>query len=65
MAKPATKTTHRTDPQVLKALREAAGRPMTPEQRHQQKVSFIMGTMGEGSTVTREEIERILAKQAG
>ena len=51
------------DPQVLEALKKAATRGMTPEERHQQKVSFIVGTMGGDSTITREKVERILAEQ--
>lgn len=50
------------DPRVLEALEKAAARPMTPEERHQQKVSFILGTMGGDSTITREKVEEILAK---
>ena len=64
MAKPATTTMRRTDPQVLKTLRDAAGRPMAPEERLKQMVSFIMGTMSEGSTITREEVKRMIEKRA-
>ena len=51
------------DPRVLKALKEAATQQMTTEERHQQKVSFIMGTMGSDSTITSEDVEKILAEQ--
>lgn len=53
------------DPQVLAALEKAAARRMTAEERRQQKVSFIMGTMGDDSTITREKVEEILAEQDG
>ena len=53
------------DPQVLEALKKAAARQMTAEERRQQKVSFIMGTMGDDSTITREKVEKILAEQDG
>ena len=64
MAKPAITTMHRKDPHVLKALRDAAGRQMTPEERHKQRVSFIMGTMSRDSTITREEVKRIIKRRA-
>ena len=64
MATPATTTMHRKDPQVLKALRDAVGRPMTPEDKHKQRVSFIMGTMSRDSTITREEVNKIIKKRA-
>ena len=64
MAKPATTTMRRKDPQVLKALRNAAGRPMTPEDKHKQRVSFIMGTMSRDSTITREEVTKIIKGRA-
>ena len=64
MANPATTTMHRKDPQVLKALRDAAGRPMTSEKMHKQRVSFIMGTMSRDSTITREEVKQIIKRRA-
>lgn len=64
MVKPATTTMHGKDPQVLKALRDAAGRPMTREQRNKQRVSFIMGTMSRDSTITREEVNKIIKRRA-
>lgn len=51
------------DPKVLKALKKAATQQMTAEERHQQKVSFIIGTMGGDSTITSEDVEKILAEQ--
>ncbi len=57
--------TVRGDPEVLKALEKASARQMTAEERRQQKVSFIVGTMGDDSTITREKVEKILAEQNG
>ena len=53
------------DPRVLEALEKASARQMTAEERRQQKVSFIVGTMGDDSTITREKVEKILAEQDG
>ena len=65
MAKPVTSKVQSDDRNFFKALKRAAGRKMTSQDRHQQKVSFILGTMGDDSTITREEVERILEKQEG
>ncbi len=40
-------------------LRQAV-RPMTPEEKHAQKVSFVMGMMSSRSTASREQIEKWL-----
>ncbi len=64
MVKPATTTMHQKDTQVLKALRDAAGRQMTQADRHKQRVSFIMGTMSRDSTITREEVKKIIKRRA-
>ena len=62
MANPASKPTQVSESDVLEALRKAASQPMTPEERHQQMVSFVMGTMSMDSTITRDEVEEILVK---
>jgi molecular chaperone DnaK (HSP70) len=54
-----------TDPKLLTALTEAAKRPLTPQQVHLQKVSFIMGSLAEDSTITRARIEEVLRKLEG
>lgn len=63
MAKPETTPAPSTDSDVLDALRKVAGQSMTPDERHQQMVSFVMGTMSMNSTITREEVESILEKR--
>lgn len=55
----------RGDPKVIETMKRAAARPMSREERREQRVSFIVGTMGSDSTVTREEVERILDEQEG
>jgi molecular chaperone DnaK (HSP70) len=54
-----------TDPQLLTALSEAAKGTLTPEQVHRQKVSFIMGSLAEDSTITRARVEEVLRKLEG
>lgn len=62
MAKSETTSASSVNLDVLDALRKVAGQSMTPDERHQQMVSFVMGTMSMDSTITREEVERILEK---
>ena len=43
---------------------EAARRPMTPAERREQRISFIMGSVGdENSRPTREEVEDLLQEK--
>ena len=49
---------------LLEALRKA-GQEMTEEQVREQKISFIMGTLGSDSKITREEVEAQLDRMAG
>lgn len=50
---------------LLEALREAAKRPMNEEELRRQRVSFIMGTLNMDSTITRDQVEDILARHEG
>jgi hypothetical protein len=54
-----------TEPKLLAALTAAAQRSLTAEQVHNQKVSFIMGSLGEESTVTRARVEEVLRNLEG
>ncbi len=47
---------------VLGALKKA-GEQMTPKQKRQQKISFILGTLDSESTITRDFVEAVLEKQ--
>lgn len=54
-----------TRPELLRALREAASSPQTPEEIFKQRVSFIMGMLNDDSTVTRAMVTQVLAEQEG
>jgi hypothetical protein len=54
-----------THPKLLEALFDAGRRKPTEHEIHQQRVSFIVGSMRENSPVTRERIEHVLAEQEG
>lgn len=51
-----------TDPGLLDRLRASSAKPMTREQRRRQRISFIVGGLPEGSTITRSQIEAVLAE---
>ena len=51
--------------ELTRAMKAAAGRPMTAERIRQQKVSFILGTLGSDSSMTRKQVEDRLAKYEG
>ena len=52
-----------TNPELLIALFKSIQHKSSKEEIHKRRVSFIVGSMKPNSTVTREEIERILTKQ--
>lgn len=54
----------KTSESLLRALREAT-RAQSAEERHQQRVSFVMGSLGSESTMTRAEVESIIGTQEG
>lgn len=54
-----------TDPKLLEALANAAGRAMTPDQVREQRISFVMSAVGDGSAVTRSEVELIIDQREG
>lgn len=55
----------RTRESLLKALEKAASRRLTPEEVEGQRVSFIMGSLKEESSVTRSRVREVLAEQQG
>ena len=54
-----------TDETLLRALRAASAREMTADALRKQEISFIMGSMSQGSGVTKAQVEQVLAKQEG
>jgi hypothetical protein len=55
----------KTDASLLEALTKAAHTTLSAEEIEQQRVSFIMGSLGADSSITRERVQEILAKQLG
>ena len=50
--------------EILEALKKA-GENMTPAQKRQQEISFVMGMRDSDSTITREFVEAELDKLYG
>lgn len=55
----------KTRASLLEALRQAAERPMTADEIARQRVSFVMGALGDKSNLTRARVQEILAQQDG
>lgn len=55
----------KTDQALIDALTEAAKRPLTTEEIRKQRVSFILGSLGNDSTITKEQVETVLNKLEG
>ena len=50
-----------TDPELLALLERARDHKMTPEQRREQRISFVYGNVAfDNPTITREQVEAIL-----
>ena len=48
-------TTEKND--LIRRMKEAASRQMTPEERKAQRVSFIISAIGRDDEATRREVE--------
>lgn len=55
----------KTDGALLIALRKATTRDLSAQELYDQRVSFVMGSLKESSTVTRAKVEQVLAEQGG
>ncbi len=55
----------KTNEELLRRLQAAARRVLTKEELHRQRVSFIYGSLPDDSTVTRNQIECVLARIEG
>lgn len=55
----------KTNETLLKALRAASTQPQSAEDIRRQRVSFVVGTLGSNSAVTRARIEEVIDQQEG
>jgi hypothetical protein len=58
-------TSLKTKESTLDALRRASEHPPSAAEVQKQRVSFIMGSLNNESTVTRAKVQEILAQQDG
>lgn len=61
---PAMPGNQNTDPKVLERLTAAASRPLSPEERRAQRVSFVMSSLSKGNTMSRESVEALIEKRS-
>lgn len=54
-----------TSPALLEAIRKASVTELTADEVRRQRVSFVMGTLKDQSSITRDRVEEVLAKQDG
>jgi hypothetical protein len=50
---------------LLSALRLASERQITETEMRAQRISFVMGSLGQENNATRAKVERVLAEQDG
>lgn len=58
-------TDTKTNETLLAALRQAARRGPSAAELRKQRVSFIMGSLRQDSTVTRAKVNELLDEQEG
>lgn len=55
----------KTDTRLLQALTEAATRKLTASEIFEQRVSFVVGSLGSKNSVTRDRIKEVIHDQEG
>lgn len=55
----------KTDAKLLKTLKSAANRKLTEDELYKQRISFIMGSLSDSSTLTRAQVTKALADFEG
>lgn len=55
----------KTDEALLERLRESARRPLTKREVAEQRISWVYGNLPDDSTLTRDEVARIIEAHEG
>lgn len=55
----------RTNAKLLKALKSVPNRKLTEDELYKQRISFIMGSLSDDSTVTRAQVTKVLSDFEG
>lgn len=58
-------TNLKTEQSLLETLRSAAAHEPSAAEIHEQRISFIMGSLKDDSTVSREKVSQVLADHEG
>ncbi|MDE0331091.1 MAG: hypothetical protein OXL41_04420 [Nitrospinae bacterium] len=53
------------DDELIARLKKAAQRPMTPEEKRAQRISYILSVVGRDDESTKEEIENYIDERYG
>lgn len=53
-----------TEPDLLKELRRGVAKGRTANEVFEQRVSFVFGSMNSESNVTREQVRKVLVRDA-
>jgi hypothetical protein len=54
----------KTDAELLRSLKEAAQHKPTKEEKLEQRVSFVVGSLKSDSDMTREQVKRLVEEEA-
>jgi hypothetical protein len=55
----------RTSPDLLRAIKDASTRTPSADEIKQQRISFVYGSLGAKSSVTRAQVEDALERHEG
>lgn len=55
----------KTDTRLLRKLKQAAKKELTADEIQQQRISFVFGNLPKDSTLTSDQVERVLARLDG
>ena len=51
--------------EIEELLRQRAKRPLTPQEKQAQRLSFVMGMLPHDTTMTRQQVQDILESEYG
>lgn len=55
----------KTDSGLLRAINRAAAHKLSSNEIHEQRVSFVFGSMDEKNGVTKERVRQVILNQVG
>jgi hypothetical protein len=55
----------KTNPALLRAIKQAATRTSTEKELRAQRISFVYGSLSASSSVTRAQVQVVIDKQEG